>query len=78
MNRFRQMGFIEYNGKLKIHTTLLNVILHDLISRRGDQLLLRYLLSAALQKLRADANEASAPGFLAISRSLTLRDRYSR
>ncbi len=29
MNRFRQMGFIEYNGKLKIHTSLLNVILHD-------------------------------------------------
>jgi CRP-like cAMP-binding protein len=29
MNRFRQMGFIEYNGKLTIHTSLLNVILHD-------------------------------------------------
>ncbi len=29
MNRFRQMGFIEYNGKLTIHPTLLNVILHD-------------------------------------------------
>ena len=29
MNRFRQMGFIEYNGKMTIHTSLLNVILHD-------------------------------------------------
>jgi CRP-like cAMP-binding protein len=29
MNRFRQMGFIQYNGKLTIHTSLLNVILHD-------------------------------------------------
>jgi CRP/FNR family cyclic AMP-dependent transcriptional regulator len=29
MNRFRQMGFIEYNGYLTIHTSLLNVILHD-------------------------------------------------
>lgn len=29
MNRFRQMGFIEYNGKLTIHRSLLNVILHD-------------------------------------------------
>jgi len=29
MNRFRQMGFIEYNGKLTIHTSILNVILHD-------------------------------------------------
>ena len=29
MNRFRQLGFIDYNGKLTIHTSLLNVILHD-------------------------------------------------
>jgi CRP-like cAMP-binding protein len=29
MNRFRKMGFIEYNGKLCIHSSLLNVILHD-------------------------------------------------
>ncbi len=29
MNRFRQMGFVDYNGKLTIHSSLLNVILHD-------------------------------------------------
>ena len=29
MNRFRKMGFIEYNGKLSVHSSLLNVILHD-------------------------------------------------
>src|ERR1700733_738976 len=29
MNRFRRLGFIEYNGTLKIHSSLLNVILHD-------------------------------------------------
>jgi CRP/FNR family cyclic AMP-dependent transcriptional regulator len=29
MNRFRKLGFIEYNGVLKVHTSLLNVILHD-------------------------------------------------
>jgi CRP/FNR family transcriptional regulator, cyclic AMP receptor protein len=29
MNRFRKMGFIQYNGGLKIHSSLLNVILHD-------------------------------------------------
>ena len=29
MNRFRKLGFIEYNGKLQIHSSLLNVILHD-------------------------------------------------
>ena len=29
MNRFRKMGFIEYNGGLEVHSSLLNVILHD-------------------------------------------------
>jgi CRP-like cAMP-binding protein len=29
MNRFRKLGFIQYNGGLKIHNSLLNVILHD-------------------------------------------------
>jgi len=29
MNRFRELGFIEYNGSLKVHTSLLNVLLHD-------------------------------------------------
>jgi CRP/FNR family transcriptional regulator, cyclic AMP receptor protein len=29
MNRFRKLGFIEYNGSLKVHSSLLNVILHD-------------------------------------------------
>ena len=29
MNRFRKMGFIDYNGGLEVHSSLLNVILHD-------------------------------------------------
>jgi CRP/FNR family cyclic AMP-dependent transcriptional regulator len=29
MNRFRKLGFIDYNGGLKIHSALLNVVLHD-------------------------------------------------
>ena len=29
MNRFRRLGFIEYKGKLSVHSSLLNVILHD-------------------------------------------------
>jgi CRP/FNR family cyclic AMP-dependent transcriptional regulator len=29
MNRFRKLGFIEYNGTLKVHNSLLNVVLHD-------------------------------------------------
>jgi CRP-like cAMP-binding protein len=29
MNKFRKHGFIRYNGKLEVHSSLLNVILHD-------------------------------------------------
>ena len=29
MNKFRDLGFIEYNGEFKINTALLNVVLHD-------------------------------------------------
>jgi CRP-like cAMP-binding protein len=29
MNRFRKMGFIDYNGGLMVHNSLLNVVLHD-------------------------------------------------
>lgn len=29
MNRFRELGFIEYNGTMRIHSSLLNVVLHD-------------------------------------------------
>ncbi len=29
MNRFRKMGFIHYNGGLHVHSSLLNVVLHD-------------------------------------------------
>jgi CRP/FNR family transcriptional regulator, cyclic AMP receptor protein len=29
MNRFRKMGFIEYDGRIQVHKSLLNVVLHD-------------------------------------------------
>ncbi|HLJ28379.1 MAG TPA: Crp/Fnr family transcriptional regulator [Candidatus Angelobacter sp.] len=29
MNRFRKLGFIEYNGVLRIHRSLLNIVLHN-------------------------------------------------
>lgn len=29
MNRFRKLGFIEYDGRIRVHKSLLNVILHD-------------------------------------------------
>jgi CRP-like cAMP-binding protein len=29
MNKFRKLGFISYNGNLEVHSSLLNVVLHD-------------------------------------------------
>ena len=29
MNKFRRMGFIEYDGEIHVHSSLLNVVLHD-------------------------------------------------
>jgi CRP/FNR family cyclic AMP-dependent transcriptional regulator len=29
MNKFRKMGFVSYNGGIEIHSSLLNVVLHD-------------------------------------------------
>jgi CRP/FNR family transcriptional regulator, cyclic AMP receptor protein len=29
MNKFRKLGFVHYNGGLEVHTSLLNMVLHD-------------------------------------------------
>lgn len=29
MNKFRKMGFISYNGRIEVHSSLLGVVLHD-------------------------------------------------
>jgi len=29
MNKFRKLGFLDYNGTLRVHSSLLNVVLHD-------------------------------------------------
>ncbi len=39
MNKFRQLGFIEYDGDIKVHKSLLKIVLHESSSharRRGD------------------------------------------
>jgi CRP-like cAMP-binding protein len=38
MNKFRQLGFIDYNGTLNVHSSLLNILLHDQpqLSKRTD------------------------------------------
>jgi hypothetical protein len=29
MNKFRKLGFIDYNGSLRVHSSLLSVLLRD-------------------------------------------------
>jgi CRP/FNR family transcriptional regulator, cyclic AMP receptor protein len=29
MNKFRKLGFISYNGKIEVHRSLLNAVLHE-------------------------------------------------
>jgi hypothetical protein len=38
MNKFRKLGFIEYNGTLRIHSSLLSVVLGDAAIKEGDDL----------------------------------------
>jgi CRP-like cAMP-binding protein len=35
MNRFRKLGLIEYNGRIRVHKSLINVILHDHFTEQG-------------------------------------------
>jgi CRP/FNR family transcriptional regulator, cyclic AMP receptor protein len=37
MNRFRELGFIEYNGRIKVHKSLLNVVLLDQVPKRNPE-----------------------------------------
>jgi CRP/FNR family cyclic AMP-dependent transcriptional regulator len=36
MNKFRKLGFISYNGKIHVHNSLLNAVLHDKPALRAD------------------------------------------
>jgi CRP-like cAMP-binding protein len=37
MNRFRKLGLIEYNGRIRVHKSLLNVILLDQFTERNPE-----------------------------------------
>ena len=56
MNRFRKLGFIEYNGRIKVHKSLLNAVLLDQIpevnSGRPKGLATPRNLSKAASRLR--------------------------
>ena len=29
LNKFRKLGFLDYNGGMHVHSSLLNIVLHD-------------------------------------------------
>jgi len=29
LNKFRKLGFLEYNGGMHVHSSLINIVLHD-------------------------------------------------
>jgi CRP/FNR family transcriptional regulator, cyclic AMP receptor protein len=37
MNRFRKLGFIEYNGRIRVHKSLLNLVLHDQVAGQKSE-----------------------------------------
>jgi len=49
MNRFRSLGFISYNGRIQVHRSLLNVILHDQLPehRAPKPVTMRALIAAS-------------------------------
>jgi CRP/FNR family cyclic AMP-dependent transcriptional regulator len=36
MNRFRKLGYITYNGRIRVHKSLLNVVLHDKLPEQNS------------------------------------------
>jgi hypothetical protein len=37
MNRFRKLGFVEYDGRIRVHKSLLDVILHDQLPEESGE-----------------------------------------
>ena len=37
MNRFRKLGYIAYNGRIRVHKSLLDVILHDKLPEQNAE-----------------------------------------
>ncbi len=50
MNRFRKLGFIDYNGRIRVNKTLLNIILHDNLP--GDNAVRPRILSVPAKRPR--------------------------
>jgi CRP-like cAMP-binding protein len=71
MNRFRKLGFIEYNGRIRVHKSLLNVVLHDHFtghnSERPPVDLEKRTRSAPFPKLQPRKKPARSNGLASIA-----------
>jgi CRP/FNR family cyclic AMP-dependent transcriptional regulator len=63
MNRFRKLGFIEYNGRIRVHRSLLNIVLHDQLSNHNHN-----STSAPLLDVSRDAPKLSTRATAAVSK----------
>ena len=63
MNRFRKLGFIEYNGRIRVHKSLLNIVLHDQLSNHNHN-----SASAPLLDVSKDAAKLSTRATAAVSK----------
>jgi CRP-like cAMP-binding protein len=53
MNRFRKLGLIEYNGRIRVHKSLINVILYDRFTGRDPATSSRSSKSSAARRVRS-------------------------
>jgi CRP/FNR family cyclic AMP-dependent transcriptional regulator len=59
MNRFRKLGFIEYKGRIRVHKSLLNVILHDRLPEEDSK---RHAVSRAARGASRAALSSAVAG----------------
>jgi CRP-like cAMP-binding protein len=58
MNRFRKLGFIEYNGRIRVNKSLLNIVLHDKLP--GDNAARPRILAIPPKQPRPQKNRKEA------------------
>jgi hypothetical protein len=61
MNRFRKLGFVEYNGRIRVHKSLLNVVLHDQLPEHNP-------VSHPLGGVRTVAQSCTSQGAASVSK----------
>jgi hypothetical protein len=49
MNRFRKLGFINYNGRIQVNKSLLNVVLLDQLPERNSLMPVKPIIETILK-----------------------------